>query len=93
MVIFFVGLGCGTLIVVGEREICARCANGCKCYGLEGFLRWVVFHPQNWVAHPQNFAALAHPQKLGMVLGAVQAYCFWCDVGVLGVPHAVVVGP
>eukprot|EP00978_Attheya_sp_CCMP212_P021728 scaffold63870_cov48-Attheya_sp.AAC.1 len=32
---------------------------------------WVVFHPQNWVAHPQNFASLAHPQKLGMVWGAV----------------------
>eukprot|EP00978_Attheya_sp_CCMP212_P031861 scaffold122000_cov47-Attheya_sp.AAC.1 len=38
MVIFFVGLGCGTVIAVGEREICARCADGCKCYGLEGFL-------------------------------------------------------
>eukprot|EP00978_Attheya_sp_CCMP212_P042637 scaffold263372_cov31-Attheya_sp.AAC.1 len=49
---------------------------------------WVVFHPQKWVAHPQNFASLVHPQKLGMVLGAVQAYCFWCDVGVLGVPNA-----
>eukprot|EP00978_Attheya_sp_CCMP212_P035633 scaffold156249_cov52-Attheya_sp.AAC.2 len=35
MVIFFVGLGCGTLIAVGEREIVARCTDGCKGYCLE----------------------------------------------------------
>eukprot|EP00978_Attheya_sp_CCMP212_P021360 scaffold62214_cov29-Attheya_sp.AAC.4 len=54
---------------------------------------WVVFHPQNWSAHPQNFASLAHSHKLVMVLGAVQVYYVWCDVGALMVPLAVVVGP
>eukprot|EP00978_Attheya_sp_CCMP212_P015327 scaffold39555_cov54-Attheya_sp.AAC.2 len=99
MVIFFVGLGCGTLIAVGEWEIIARCTDGCKGYCLEGFLcddicfGWVVFHPQNWSAHPQNFASLALSRKLVMVLGAVQVYYVWCDVVALVVPLGVVVGP